>query len=154
MKNVCRRRLAACLMVCAALWLLAVPAWAQEDRIGILKSTTGTVSINRDGERIDAEPGDPVFLSDNLMTKEASTASIVLVDGTRLSMGPESDLWLDTFAYEPQNDLLGLAVRILRGTLLFVSGEISKLAPESVKIESPSGVMGVRGTRFVVRTGR
>lgn len=150
------RRRALALLAQAAGVSLMMPAGAlaQEPRIGVVKSVTGTVTINRSGDRQAAASGDPVFLADSVETGASSTASIVLLDGTRLAMGPQSELWLDNFAYEPQNELLGIALRVLRGTMLFVTGEIGRLAPESIEVKTPTGTLGVRGTRFVVRTGR
>jgi len=40
---------------------------------------------------------------------------------------------------------------MLKGTAAFVSGIIGKLAPESVRFETPVATIGLRGTRFAVR---
>lgn len=125
---------------------------ASNERIGIIKSATGSVWLNRDEGRLEAKAGDPVYRADSLEVDEASTASVTLLDGTRLSVGQASTVWLDQFSYQPQNGLLGLVVRVVRGSMLFVTGEIGRLAPESILIQTPNGTLGVRGTRFIVRT--
>jgi hypothetical protein len=40
---------------------------------------------------------------------------------------------------------------MLKGTLAYFSGLISKLAPESAHIETPTASIGIRGTKFVAR---
>jgi hypothetical protein len=42
-------------------------------------------------------------------------------------------------------------MRIARGLVAYVSGRIAKLAPDSVRLETPSAILGVRGTRMVIR---
>lgn len=68
-----------------------------------------------------------------------------------LSIGPDSELSIDNYLFEPASDQLGLVARLARGTLHFVSGIIAKLKPEAVAIETPTATIGVRGTRFVVK---
>ncbi len=133
------------------------PSTAQQDdqdRIGIIKSATGTVWVIRTSGRTEVKAGDPLFRADSLEVDDAGTASVTLLDGTRLSIGESSTVWLDQFAYEPQNGLLGIVIRLVRGSMLFVTGEIGRLAPETIRIETPNGSLGVRGTRFVARTAR
>jgi len=38
-----------------------------------------------------------------------------------------------------------------RGSLAVVSGKIVKQSPEAMRVRTPSSIMGVRGTEFVVR---
>jgi hypothetical protein len=35
--------------------------------------------------------------------------------------------------------------------MAYVSGRIAKLAPDSIRLETPAAVMGVRGTTLAVR---
>lgn len=146
----------------AAAFAVQLLAWSgaslaqqgEQDRIGIIKSATGTVWVVRTSGRVEAKAGDPLFRADSLEVDDAGAASVTLTDGTRLSIGESSTVWLDQFAYEPQNGLLGIAIRLVRGSMLFVTGEIGRLAPDSIRIETPTGSLGVRGTRFIARTAR
>ena len=45
---------------------------------------------------------------------------------------------------------VGLAMRFLRGIAVYVSGQIAKLAPDSIRLETPSAIVGVRGTSLAV----
>ena len=36
-----------------------------------------------------------------------------------------------------------------RGTVQYISGVIAKLKPDAVMLKTPSGIIGVRGTRYV-----
>ncbi|MEM8914984.1 MAG: FecR family protein [Pseudomonadota bacterium] len=156
MEAFARRLVLLSLILVAGAFAQPTPGNAQtaDDRIGLVKSTNGAVWVNRADARIEAKPGDPLFRSDNVEVGDDGGASVVLLDGTSLSIGAGSIVWLDEFDYQPQNDALALVVRILRGSMLFVTGEIGKLAPANIRIETPTGTLGVRGTRFIVRTAQ
>src|SRR3990170_2315749 len=53
----------------------------------------------------------------------------------------------------PAEGKLGLMARLSKGTMAYLSGLIGKLAPESVRFETPTASIGVRGTHFAVKTG-
>ena len=47
-------------------------------------------------------------------------------------------------------DRRSLSVGVRKGTLSVATGKIAKRAPESVDFHTPTAVLGVRGTEFVV----
>jgi hypothetical protein len=42
-------------------------------------------------------------------------------------------------------------LRLLAGTMQYLSGLTAKLAPDAMKVDTPTAAIGVRGTRFLVR---
>jgi hypothetical protein len=76
---------------------------------------------------------------------------ITLKDATVISLGPETEFSIDDYAYAPAKNKLKLGSRLTKGSLNYVSGVIAKLQPEAVKIKTPTGTIGVRGTKFVVK---
>ena len=45
-------------------------------------------------------------------------------------------------------------LKIFKGTFSYLSGVMGKLAPDSVKIETPVGMVAVRGTHFLVKVDK
>lgn len=121
------------------------------ETIGYVKTVSGKATIVREGLERSAAVGAPLFENDTLKTGEESSLGVTMKDGTTLSAGPETEILLDKYAYVPSRQQLGFVARVSQGTLDFVSGMLGKLAPESVAIETPTGVIGMRGTHFVVR---
>ena len=121
------------------------------DTIGYVKTMTGKASVVRAGAETPLSVGAPLYQDDTLKTGKESSLGVTMKDGTMLSAGPETELLLDKYAYAPKSGQLGFVARVSQGTLDFVSGMLGKLAPESVAIETPTGVIGMRGTHFVVR---
>lgn len=131
--------------------LATAQAATAAEPIGYVKIVTGSASVVRTGAERNLTVGSPLFEDDLLKTGKESSLGITMKDGTMLSAGPETELLLDKYAYAPKAGQLGFVARVSQGTLDFVSGMLGKLAPESVAIETPTGVIGMRGTHFVVR---
>lgn len=120
------------------------------DRAGIIKSVTGTARIERAGTVIPAAVGVGLESNDRIVTTAASNVGIALSDDTLLAVGPASTMSLDKFAFNPTSHEGNLAVRILSGTMRMVTGLIAKQKPDAVEIKTPSAVIGVRGTDFII----
>ena len=44
-----------------------------------------------------------------------------------------------------------MVIRVSQGIISYISGMISKLAPGSVRIETPVATLGIRGTSLLAR---
>ena len=44
--------------------------------------------------------------------------------------------------------------RVERGTLGIVSGQIAKQTPDAMRVRTPTSILGVRGTKFLVEVGQ
>ena len=139
-----------------ALALLAVltsaPALAQQPTAaGRIKVASGSAFIVRAGGLVPAQVGQVVLEADGLRTGADGRLGITLKDDTRVSLGPGSEVRLDRFVYAPAEGQMGLVLRIIRGVAAYVSGRIAKLAPDSIRLETPAAIVGVRGTTLAIR---
>ena len=132
--------------------LAAAPVYAQEHSpAGRIKVVSGSAFIVRGGEIIAARPGDPVFAADGLRTGEGGSVGVTLKDDTRLSLGSNSEVRLDRYIYAPGTDGVGMGLKFVRGVAAYVSGRMAKLAPDSVRLETPAAIVGIRGTTLALR---
>jgi hypothetical protein len=137
--------------VIALLLAVASPASAQTAVAGRIKSASGAVFIVRQNSVIPAQAGQPLFEADGVRTGADGRLGITLRDETRLALGPNSDVRIDQFVYAPGQGRLRFALKIARGVVAYISGRIAKLSPDAVRLETPSAILGVRGTRMVIR---
>jgi hypothetical protein len=150
---------AGCSVAVLAFVLAAAPALAagvQQERsaAGRIKIASGSAVIVRAGATIPATAGQVVFEADTLRTGADGRLGLTLKDDTRLALGPSSEIRLDRFAYAPAEGRLGFVLNVVRGVAAYVSGRIAKLAPDSVRLESPAAIVGVRGTTVVIRASQ
>jgi hypothetical protein len=135
---------------------MVVPGYQQKEATpaGKIKIASGAVFIVRGGQTIPAQAGQPVFEADTLKTGPDGRLGLTMKDDTRLSLGPSSEIRLDRFAYAPAEGRLGFVLSVVRGVAAYVSGRIAKLAPDSVRLETPAAIVGVRGTTLVLRASQ
>jgi hypothetical protein len=124
---------------------------AVQSHIGIIKSISGEVSITRSSHAIKAEPNLKLLEGDFVQTGKNGKIGLILEDDTVISMGPDSKIELKSFMFQPSEKKLSFIARIFQGTATFLSGQIAKLAPNLVKIETPQATVGVRGTHVLIR---
>jgi hypothetical protein len=65
-----------------------------------------------------------------------------LKDGTRLTLGPGSELLVRDYVFEPRQARYAFSVHLAKGQAIYSSGKIGKLAPGSVKVSSPMATVG------------
>jgi hypothetical protein len=136
----------------AALFLAASLAHAaEEDHIGMIKSLAGEVVVDRAGRTIKAEPNLKLYLADVVKTGADGKTGLILEDDTVISMGFNSSLALKSFQFKPNEKKLSFIARVYQGTVTFISGQIAKLAPSLVHIETPHATVGVRGTHVLIK---
>jgi len=129
---------------------LAIPSWGAEEIAGSIKTASGGAVVVRGTQTLPASGGMHLFINDVLRTAADGHLGAILQDGTGIGLGPNTELKIDTFLFEPANGKLGLVLRLARGVIAYFSGKIAKLAPGAVTVETPVGVIGLRGTRLAV----
>ncbi len=67
-----------------------------------------------------------------------------------MTVGASSDLEIRDYAFETKESKYQFSMYLAKGSAIYSSGKIGKLAPESVRIDTPTTTVGVRGTRFIV----
>lgn len=134
--------------------LAAPPALATQESavpIGHVKTVVGDAWISAPGSVVPAQVGTPLYVGATLKTGPGASLGVTLNDDTVISIGPDSEVSVDEFAFNPTGGDLKLGANMVRGTLNFISGWIAKLRPEAQTVRTPTGMIGVRGTHFLVK---
>lgn len=132
---------------------LISPARGAEAIAGSVKTVQGGVVVHRGVQTIPVTEGMHLLVNDILQTSADGRLGAILQDGTGIGLGPNTELKIDSFIYEPASGKLALVLRLARGVMAYFSGRIAKLAPGAVTVETPVGVMGLRGTHLAVSIG-
>jgi len=129
---------------------LAASAWGAETIAGSVKTAQGSSVVRRGAETLPIHEGMHLLVNDVLQTSADGRLGVMFQDGTRISVGPGTEVTIDRFVYEPADGNFALLLRLARGVLTYVSGKIAHFSPESVSVQTPVGVVGLRGTHFAV----
>jgi ferric-dicitrate binding protein FerR (iron transport regulator) len=115
-------------------------------QIGLAVHTAGEPSLQRAQSLYPLRARDAVFEGDIIRTNQRSLAELMLAELTRISLGPNSELAIDSFT-------AGLGGHVsLGGAMVFDRPE--DLPPIDLTIRSAYARIGVRGTRFFAGPSR
>jgi hypothetical protein len=131
--------------------LLCFAAGVAAGDVGQIKAATGAVFLERQGERLPAAVGMPVQESDSLVTGADGSAGVTFSDNSLLSVGPGSVLTIERYAFDSTTHRGHFDAALKKGMLAVVSGKMVKQSPDAMRVRTPSSIMGVRGTEFVVK---
>jgi hypothetical protein len=135
--------------IVAAVLAVAGPALAAD--VGLIKVSKGNVQIQRGSAKLPAAVGAGLQLSDVLVTGADGSAGITFTDNSLVSVGPNSVFAIDKYSFDTTTHVGEFEGNLKQGRLAAISGKMVKQSPESMKIRTPSAIMGVRGTEFVVQ---
>lgn len=131
--------------------LVAISAAAETtDVIGQIRTLKGSATVQRHDALLPAGVGVPLRQGDVIRTAAPGAVGIVLNDDTTIALGPNSELELKDYAFDPRQGTFASVMRIVKGSLVYLSGLIGKLAPQTVQVQTPDATIAVRGTKMLV----
>jgi hypothetical protein len=130
--------------------LLLLSFYVVAKDVARVKSINGKVIAKREKNIIVLQIGSKLYESDLIMTKKGSSIGIMFNDGTRISLGAKSIFSIKKFVVNPSKKEYDVDLSLIKGKASFSSGKIGELSPSSVKFRMPTGVIGIRGTKFMV----
>lgn len=133
----------------AAVPAIEIPA-NDTSRIGTVKHVEGAILMGRTSGQQAPRPGDGVRESERLSTGPDGAASILLKDGTVLTMGPNTTMDLSQFQFDSTTQRGHFVLDLLQGSVRVITGLLARVNPDLFKVQTPTSVVGVRGTDFIV----
>ena len=119
--------------------------------IGLIKVAKGSVQIQRGAAKIPAAVGTGLQTADVVVTGADGSAGITFTDNSLVSVGPNTVFAIEKYQFDTTTHAGEFQGNLRQGRLAAVSGKMVKQSPDSMKIRTPSAIMGVRGTEFVVQ---
>ncbi len=143
------RRFAKILSMSLLAGLSVSSAQAQEGvQAGVSAAVRGVVQLARGdtvvGRQIDS--GDPIYLQDEIRSGADSGMQILLLDETVFTIGPNSEMTIDEFVFDPATGAGQVAATVAKGVFRFVTGKVAQNDPDNMAVKTPLGTIGIRGT--------
>ena len=135
-------------LAAVALALVAAPT-PSEARIGVTSTTTGApLGKPPQQEQRVLKVGVDVFADERITTGADDRAHLLFADGSALTVGPNAELTIDRFVYDPNKGTGDLAISATRGVFRLVGGKITKQGEATMKVGSAT--LGLRGGIAVI----
>lgn len=144
-------------LTCAGAWAQGsttvtgtATAGTDAPRAGTFKHVKGETWVGSAAGRQRPEPGDGMKVAAPLHTGPDGAASILLKDGTVLTVGPNSTVDLRRFQFDSTTQEGHFALDLIKGSVRVITGLLARMNPDLFKVHTPTSVVGVRGTDFIV----
>ncbi len=129
---------------------LASPCVRADQRVGI----DSAVNPNAMGIPPGALPrrlvlGQDVVFNERITTEAEGQTQILFVDESTLSVGPNANMVIDQFVYDPNTGTGKFVASLTRGVFRFVGGKLSK-QENAVTMRTPTATIGIRGGVMLV----
>jgi hypothetical protein len=131
--------------------LLGFAATAFAADVGEIKTARGAAYLERGSERLPVRVGMAVQQADKLVTGADGAVGVTFTDNSLLSVGPNSSLAIDQYVFDSTTHAGKFDTTLSKGTLAVISGKMVKQSPDAMHVRTPSAIMGVRGTEFIVK---
>jgi hypothetical protein len=112
-------------------------AAGQQPWVAQVKVSRGIVRIERAGQRFPCPVGARLKVEDTVITEANGSVGLMFADNSTLSMGPEGEVFLKTFNYDPTTYLGAFDAFVKKGTVSLQAGNLAQGAEDSVKIQTP-----------------
>ena len=130
---------------------LACPPALAQQRIGV----NSAVNPEATGIPPSAPPrrlvlGQEIVFKERINTEASGQTQILFLDQSSMTVGPNSDMLIDEFVYDPSAGTGKLAASLTRGVFRFVGGKLSK-QENAITMQTPSATIGIRGAVALVK---
>ncbi len=112
---------------------------------GNVIASEGAVEARSGGLSRRLAQGDAVCVGETLVTAQAATVQVRMTDEGLVALSPQTALAIRKFVYKGTREDSSV-MALLEGTSRIVTGKIGKRYPQNDIVETPDGVIGVRGT--------
>jgi hypothetical protein len=115
--------------------------------VGQVSAASHPVHVTHtDGSSEDLGVGGQIYANDVVRTDPDGEVEITFVDGTKFSLGGNAEMQIDKLVYDPSGNDNSLALSVVQGAFVFVTGTIAGAPGEGMEVTTPAGSIGVRGT--------
>lgn len=87
--------------------------------------------------------GQSIAHRERIQTTSVGSVQLLFLDKTSMTIGPNSDLAIDEYVYDPASNTGKLAATLTKGVMRFVGGQISHAG--NAQVTTPTAVVGIRG---------
>jgi FecR protein len=140
------------IVLLAATALTASPALAQEVGVATAVNPTSQGAAPGGGLTV-LTVGARIIHKERIHTTPSGTMQLRFLDKSTLSIGPNADITIDEFVFDPNSGSGHMAIKLATGTFRLVGGLLSHQGEATVT--TPEAVIGIRGgTGVFTRNGQ
>lgn len=120
--------------------------------VGVTAATNPVATGQPPGQSVrELRIGLNIVRNERIRTTNDGATQVIFVDRTTLTIGPNSDITIDEYVYNPNSGTGSLAVRMREGLMKVIGGQISH--SDQTRITTPTATLGIRGGMAIISIG-
>lgn len=89
-----------------------------------------------------------IYVGDEIRTGQATRIEITMIDDTKLTLGDNSRLAIDSYVFSAKQNKGAGTVRVIEGVFRAATGKLAKVEGAPFQVKMPVATLGIRGTEF------
>ncbi|MEQ8604298.1 MAG: FecR domain-containing protein [Marivibrio sp.] len=127
----------------------APPAFAAPEQAGVATAAVPSIRALLEGRDVRSiAVGNPIFRDERIETGPNGQLHVLLLDETSLTLGPNSEIVVNSFLYDPDTGTGELALEQVSGVMRLIGGQLTKSGDVSVR--ATNATIGIRGGIAVI----
>ena len=126
---------------------------AGADSVGVAgAANTQAVGIPPGGASRIVEIGEQVVRNERIQTSSSGSVQVLFIDKSTLSVGPNSNLIIDSFVFDPNTSQGQMAISLTKGVIRLVGGQATHTGGATITTADAS--IGIRGGILTVQCNK
>jgi hypothetical protein len=138
------------LLAAAAAALVVAEAAVAQQQVGTAAAVNPAAQARGAGGSRTIVIGQSIAHRERIQTTSAGSVQLLFLDKTSMTIGPNSDLAIDEYVYDPNTNTGKMAATLTKGVMRFVGGQISHAG--NAQVTTPTAVVGIRGGVYIGTT--
>jgi hypothetical protein len=118
--------------------------------VGQVKVLKDMATVERDGQQLPVRLGMRLRQHDVLTTAATGSVGIVFNDNSTLSIGADTQIVIERFAFDTTTHAGYFDTHVRRGTVAVQPGHIARNAPEAMRVITPAAELRSRAAQYLV----
>lgn len=118
-----------------------------------IKISRGVVQIVRGDKTYPGRVGVKLKVNDTVVTGGNGSVGLVFLDNSTLSMGPDSEVELKRFNYDPTTYMGAFDAYVKQGTVSLQAGNLAESGPDNVRVTTPQAELKGNAKQLLISVG-
>ena len=145
-------------MTVAALATPSAPALAEGEVFfqpwaAAIKVSKGGVQILRGEKTYGGHLGAKLKVNDTVVTAADGSVGLVFLDSSILTMGPDTEVLLKRYSFDPTTYMGGFDAHVKRGTVSLQAGNLADSGPDNVSVSTPQAELKGNAKQLLISVG-
>ena len=118
-----------------------------------IKVSKGLVKIIHGEKTYSGHVGAKLKEGDIVITSEDGSVGLLFLDNSTLSMGPNSEVVLTRYNYDPTTFLGAFDVHVKQGNVSLKAGDLAESGPDNVRVTTPQAELKGNAKQLLISVG-